>query len=54
VRNEVAAIRSTTDFLGVADADVCRRCRYRSICPDSATPGVPMWPTVDRDTEDDA
>ena len=37
---------------GVADPDVCRRCRYRSICPDSATPGVPVWPTVD--TEDDA
>ena len=42
----------TTEFAGVADADVCRRCRYRSICPDSATPGVPVWPMVD--AEDDA
>jgi RecB family exonuclease len=32
-------------FPGVADADVCRTCRYRSICPESASPGVPTWPT---------
>ena len=52
VRREVAAIRGTTEFAGVADREVCVRCRYRSICPDSATPGVPVWPTVD--SEDDA
>jgi hypothetical protein len=55
VRAEVAEIRSTTDvadLAGVADPEVCGRCRYRSICPESATPGVPVWPTVD--TEDDA
>jgi hypothetical protein len=46
LRREVAEIRSTTEFPGVADPEVCRRCRYRSICPDSATPGVPVWPTV--------
>jgi RecB family exonuclease len=32
-------------FPGVADPDVCRTCRYRSICPASAAPGVPTWPT---------
>jgi RecB family exonuclease len=32
-------------FPGVADAEVCRTCRYRSICPESAAPGVPTWPT---------
>jgi hypothetical protein len=52
LRREVAEIRSKTEFAGVADPDVCGRCRYRSICPDSATPGVPVWPTVD--VEDDA
>jgi hypothetical protein len=52
LRREVTEIRSTTDFVGVTDPEVCVRCRYRSICPDSATPGVPVWPTVD--TEDDA
>jgi hypothetical protein len=49
LRREVAAIRGTTEFVGVADPEVCGRCRYRSICPDSATPGVPVWPTVDRE-----
>ena len=34
-------------FAGVADASVCGRCRYRSICDDSAAPGVPSWPTAD-------
>jgi hypothetical protein len=32
-------------FPGVAEADVCGTCRYRSICPESAAPGVPTWPT---------
>jgi hypothetical protein len=51
VRREVAAIRGTTEFVGIADPELCGRCRYRSICPDSATPGVPVWPTVDIEDE---
>lgn len=47
LRLEVAAIRETTEFAGAADTEVCRRCRYRSICPDSTVPGVPVWPTVE-------
>ena len=35
------------DFPGVADAELCRTCAYRSICPDSAAPGVPTWPMPD-------
>jgi PD-(D/E)XK nuclease superfamily len=35
------------EWRGVADAEVCGHCRYRSICPDSATPSEPMWPQVD-------
>ena len=44
----VAEIR-TEQFDGVADADVCVRCQYRSICPESAAPSVPIWPAVDDD-----
>jgi hypothetical protein len=29
----------------VAEREVCGTCRYRSICPESAAPGVPTWPT---------
>jgi hypothetical protein len=35
------------EFRGVAEEPVCRRCSYRSICDDSAAPGVPSWPVVD-------
>jgi PD-(D/E)XK nuclease superfamily len=49
LRHEVEAIRAETTFSGVADADVCHRCRYRSICPDSAVQGVPMWPVVEEE-----
>jgi hypothetical protein len=51
LRREVTELRATTDFVGVADPDVCVRCRYRSICPDSATPGVPVWPTVSDESD---
>jgi RecB family exonuclease len=43
----VTAIRDAAarrEFHGVADAELCRSCAYRSICPDSATPGEPTWP----------
>jgi hypothetical protein len=48
----VAGMRAETAWRGVADADVCRWCRYRSICPDSALPGVAGWPRVDDDDGD--
>jgi hypothetical protein len=41
------SIRAEATFAGVGDPDVCHRCRYRSICPDSAVAGVPMWPVVE-------
>jgi hypothetical protein len=44
---DVHAMLAERAFAGVADADVCSRCRYRSICDDSAAPGVPAWPTPD-------
>ena len=44
-------MRAETGFAGVADAEVCRLCRYRSICPDSAAPSVPTWTVVDDDPD---
>jgi hypothetical protein len=41
------------DFAGVADRETCSRCRYRSICRDSASPGVAMWPVVEPDLDDE-
>ncbi len=53
----VAEIRAAADaraFPGVAEREVCVTCRYRSICPESAAPGVPTWPTPpDPDLVDD-
>lgn len=45
----VAEIRAETAFAGIADAAVCVRCRYRGICPDSAAPAEPAWPTPPED-----
>ena len=47
----VRSMRAETEWSGVADRDVCRTCRYRSICPDSAAPGAPGWPRVDDDPD---
>lgn len=48
LRTMVAEIRAAADaraFPGVNEPEVCCTCRYRSICPESAAPGVPTWPT---------
>ena len=50
---DVGAMRAERDFRGVQDSAVCRYCRYRSICPDSATPSEPIWPALE-DVRDDA
>lgn len=44
-------MRDESVWRGVADAEICRTCRYRSICPDSVTPGTPVWPRVDLDPD---
>jgi hypothetical protein len=41
------AICREREWPGVADAEVCGSCRYRSICPDSAVTAEPMWPAID-------
>ena len=52
LRSTVAAMRAETKFAGIADADVCGYCRYRSICPDSAARSEPVWPVVEPDGEE--
>jgi hypothetical protein len=44
LRDVVVTINNERSFSGVRDRETCARCRYRSICSDSAAPGVPAWP----------
>jgi PD-(D/E)XK nuclease superfamily protein len=46
LRAVVTAIRAERAFGGVSDPGVCRGCRWRSVCPDSAAPGTPAWTPV--------
>jgi hypothetical protein len=47
----VEAMRAESVWSGIADPGVCGYCRYRSVCPDSAAPGIPGWPRVDEDAD---
>jgi hypothetical protein len=49
LRGVAEAISRERDFTGVADAEICGACRYRSICTDSAAPADPIWPMVEDD-----
>jgi hypothetical protein len=53
LRATVEAMRSVADWHGVSDREVCERCDYRSLCPDSAAPGVPRWPMVESEARSD-
>jgi hypothetical protein len=46
LRATVASMWEADDWLGVNEPDVCRTCRYRSICRDSAAVGEPSWPVL--------
>jgi RecB family exonuclease len=46
LRDAVEQMWSDDDWHGVAEADVCGTCRYRSICRDSAAPGEATWPVL--------
>jgi hypothetical protein len=50
LRTVVTAMRSEQDWRGVVDRDVCGRCRFRSICRDSAASGEPAWPVLTEET----
>lgn len=41
-----SAIRKEKDWAGVATTEICQRCSFRSICPDSASPAEPTWPAA--------
>ncbi len=45
LRQTVVSIHDSS-FAGVSDVAVCTRCQYRSICSQSAAPGVPTWPSL--------
>ena len=47
LRTVAEAIWREQDFSGVGDAAICGTCRYRSICPESAAPAQPIWPTLE-------
>jgi len=46
LRQAVEAIQAESGWQGVNDEAICRGCRYRSICPDSAVRSQPLWPVV--------
>jgi PD-(D/E)XK nuclease superfamily len=46
LRETVAQLWSVADWAGVGDAAICKWCRFRSICPDSAAVGEPSWPVL--------
>jgi RecB family exonuclease len=46
LRGAIREMRDERELLGGADPETCSRCRYRSICRDSAAPGEPTWPEV--------
>jgi len=54
LRAAVERMWAEEEWRGIAAVDVCRTCRYRSICRDSAAPGEPAWPVLSTDsTESD-
>lgn len=52
LRAAVAAMWSS-DWRGVSEPSLCRWCPYRSICPDSATPGETSWPALLAGSDDE-
>lgn len=47
LRNTVERMWLADDeWRGVADVDMCKTCRYRSICRDSVAPAEPRWPVL--------
>ena len=52
LRAAVERMWKQEDWRGVNDIEICRTCRYRSICRDSAAPGEPAWPVLSTDSGD--
>ena len=51
LRSVVERMRTNDDWAGVADAMLCARCPFRSICRDSAARGEPAWPVLATEAE---
>jgi hypothetical protein len=46
LRAAVQRMWEEEEWRGVSEVETCRRCRYRSICRDSAAPGESSWPVL--------
>jgi PD-(D/E)XK nuclease superfamily protein len=49
----VRAMWEETSWRGCGEESICRTCRFRSICADSAAAGVPDWPVLALAGDDD-
>ncbi len=52
LRDAVADMWRVDDWKGIAEVEVCRTCRYRSICRDSVAAGEPVWPVLSAGDDD--
>ena len=50
LRGAVEKMRTNDEWKGVSDTELCSHCPYRSICRDTAAPGLPAWPVLTADT----
>src|SRR5262249_50658515 len=52
LRAAVAGMGEEDEWKGENDPQTCGRCRYRSICRDSAARGEPSWPVLSSEEPD--
>lgn len=45
IATEIRTADAVGDYPAASDPEVCIRCEFRAICPESATPADPVWPT---------
>jgi PD-(D/E)XK nuclease superfamily len=50
LRAAVERMRTNDAWTGVSEEPLCSHCPYRSICRDTAAPGLPAWPVLTADT----
>jgi hypothetical protein len=54
LRAAVARMSTIDDWKGAAEANMCSRCAYRSICRDSVSKGEAAWPVLATRAAEDA
>jgi CRISPR/Cas system-associated exonuclease Cas4 (RecB family) len=52
LRRAVDQMWEEEEWRGVNEPDACSKCRFRSVCRDSATPGEAQWPVLSEAEED--